>query len=64
MRPSDHPLEVTDFSSIEQLRKAFVHDFQYRFHKQSDHYTVVAHFVALAIKQASASAAIPSEVPV
>lgn len=52
MKRYDAPLDIADFTNTEQIRRAFVHDFQYRYHKQSDHYTVVALFVELAVKQA------------
>lgn len=43
-------VEWTD--DLEELRRRFVHDFQYRYHNQSDHYTIVALFAAQIAKEA------------
>jgi hypothetical protein len=36
--------------AVTRLREIFVHDYQYRFHRQSDHYSIVAMFALLVAK--------------
>jgi hypothetical protein len=36
--------QEAEIAGVAELRERFVHDFQYRYQKQSDHYTIVALF--------------------